>query len=107
MTGRPFTAREALNSGFLNRCVRTPAQLPSATDQMTRSLLKMSRLTLRMTKRSINAISSHMVSTAMSSWADAAQLIAANHDEESQEVGQRYLAQMKARAKRRKTKAKL
>lgn len=92
------------------RCLLVARQV-SAAEQLAGKLCEMSRLTLRMTKNSIDAIAGHAVMTQMASWSDASHLIAANLDVESRAVRDRYLAQLdaqrKAKAQRTAEPAKL
>ena len=109
MLGSRFTSEDAYRMGFLNRIVEHDAKgllLQGATRKLCQELCLMSRLTLRMTKRSVDAIASHMVQTRTASWADASHLVAASLDRESSEVRERYIKHL-AEGKSRRRKSRL
>jgi enoyl-CoA hydratase/carnithine racemase len=96
LTCRPFSAAEAKAAGFLNRVV--PAdQLDREVTALTELLATKSSLTLRATKRHVDAVTAQMVGTARS-WADADGLATAIHDPESREAAARYLERVTKRA---------
>eukprot|EP00039_Didymoeca_costata_P023041 m.347789 g.347789 ORF g.347789 m.347789 type:complete len:300 (-) comp34070_c0_seq1:137-1036(-) len=104
MTGRKFSAEDALHYGFLNHAV--PSQdLEAKMRALVLELMCMSRLTLRMTKSAMNSISGQMVSIGHS-WSDASQFVAATLDPESRQVAMRYAKEMTSRTETR-MKAKL
>jgi enoyl-CoA hydratase/carnithine racemase len=96
MTCRPFTAEEARAAGFLNR-VAPADQLDDEVDALASALVTKSALTLRATKRHVDAITGQMVGTARS-WSDADSLVSALHDPESREAAGRYLERLGRRS---------
>ena len=95
LTCRPFTAEEARAAGFLNRVV--PAdRLDEEVAALAGQLATKSALTLRATKRHVDAVTSQMVGLDRS-WSDADSLTTALHDPESREAAARYLAQFDQR----------
>lgn len=93
LTCRPFSAAEAKAAGFLNRVV-APDDLAGEVDELAAQLAGKSALTLRATKRHVDAVTAQMVGPARS-WSDADGLATALLDPESREVARRYLAQVK------------
>ena len=83
MTCRPFTSAEAFAAGFLNRVVPA-ADLDQAVEDLVAQLLSKSSLTLRSTKRHVDAVTRQMVGLDRS-WADADSLVSALGDPESRE----------------------
>ena len=81
MTCRPFTSAEAFAAGFLNRVVPA-ADLDQAVEDLVAQLLSKSSLTLRSTKRHVDAVTRQMVGLDRS-WADADSLVSALGDPES------------------------
>jgi enoyl-CoA hydratase/carnithine racemase len=96
LTCRPFSAGEAKAAGFLNRVVAAD-QLDQEVAALAELLTTKSSLTLRATKRHVDAVTAQMVGTARS-WADADGLAAALHDPESREAAARYLDRVTKRA---------
>jgi enoyl-CoA hydratase/carnithine racemase len=90
LTCRPFDAREAKESGLLNRIVE-PERLDAEVETLARSLAGKASHALFSTKRHVNAVSDQMVGT-MRSWADADGLVTAFGDEECGEARRRYLS---------------
>lgn len=95
MTCRTFTAVEARDLGFLTRVV-APEVLESAVNDLAAKLAEKPGLPLLATKRHVDAVTSAMVGLERS-WSDAHSLIAARHDPESQQVGQRYRERLRER----------
>jgi len=93
MTCRPFTAAEAQAAGFLNRVV-APDDLDQAVEELVTQLLTKSSLTLKATKRHVDAVTRSMVSLDRS-WADADSLVAALRDPESRESAAAYLEKVR------------
>lgn len=93
MTCRPFDAREALETGFLNRVVEA-GELDRAVEDLAAQLVEKPRHALLSTKRHTNAVTGDMVGTARS-WADADGLLAGLRDPEGNESAMRYLQRMK------------
>ena len=89
MTCRPFTSAEALSAGFLNRAVPADA-LDQSVEDLVAHLLTKSSLTLRATKRHVDAVTRQMVGLDRS-WADADSLVAALRDPESRASAKAYL----------------
>ena len=101
MLGREFTADEALRFGLVNELCDGASALSARVGALREELCRMSRMTLRMTKGSINSLSAGAV--AAQAWSDAATLVAGFEDEESRAVSARYiqaLAQKKGRGSR-------
>ncbi|MBW2496006.1 MAG: enoyl-CoA hydratase/isomerase family protein [Deltaproteobacteria bacterium] len=90
LTCRPFDAREAKESGLLNRVVE-PERLDAEVEALARSLAEKASHALFSTKRHVDAVSAQMVGT-MRSWADADGLVTAFADEECAEARRRYLS---------------
>jgi len=95
LTCRPFSAAEAREAGFLNRVV-PPDRLDEEVGELVALLVTKSSLTLRATKRHVDAVTAQMVGTARS-WADADGLVAALHDPESRDSADRYLRRVRDR----------
>ena len=93
MTCRPFTATEAQSTGFLNRVV-APDDLDQEVEDLVAQLLTKSSLTLKATKRHVDAVTRSMVSLDRS-WADADSLVAALRDPESRESAAAYLEKVR------------
>jgi len=93
MTCRPFTAAEAQAAGFLNRVV-APKDLDQEVEDLVALLLTKSSLTLKATKRHVDAVTRSMVSLDRS-WADADSLVAALRDPESRESAAAYLEKVR------------
>ncbi|HTN81717.1 MAG TPA: enoyl-CoA hydratase/isomerase family protein [Acidimicrobiales bacterium] len=93
MTCRPFTAAEAAGAGFLNRVV-APDHLDRAVEDLVAQLLTKSPLTLRATKRHVDAVTRQMVGLDRS-WADADSLVAALRDPESRASAKAYLERVR------------
>jgi enoyl-CoA hydratase/carnithine racemase len=89
MTCRPFTSAEAHAAGFLNRVVAS-ADLDQEVESLVAQLLTKSPLTLRSTKRHVDAVTRQMVGLDRS-WADADSLVAALRDPESRASAKAYL----------------
>lgn len=89
LTCRPFTAEEAKSAGFLNRVV-DPANLDVVVESIVEQLVDKSPLTLRATKRHVDAITAATFGTAQA-WSDADSLVSALHDTASREVATAYL----------------
>ena len=89
MTCRPFTSDEALAAGFLNRVVPA-ADLDQSVEDLVAQLLTKSSLTLRATKRHVDAVTRQMVGLDRS-WADADSLVSALRDPESRASAKAYL----------------
>ena len=89
MTCRPFTSNEAAAAGFLNQVVPA-ADLDQAVEDLVAVLLTKSALTLRSTKKHVDAVTRQMVGLDRS-WADADSLVAALRDPESRASAQAYL----------------
>ena len=89
MTCRPFTSAEAHAAGFLNRVV-APGDLDPEVEDLVAELLTKSPLTLRSTKRHVDAVTRQMVGLDRS-WADADSLVAALRDPESRTSAKAYL----------------
>lgn len=97
MTCRPFTSAEALSAGFLNRVV--PAgDLDQSVEDLVVTLLTKSSLTLRATKRHVDAVTRQMVGLDRS-WADADSLVAALRDPESRASATAYLDRVRRKSK--------
>jgi len=94
LTCRPFDAEEARALRFVNRVVKLAA-LDDAVAALARELAAKSSLTLRVTKRHVNAVAEEMGSTAHAG-GDADALVSAVHDEESRGVGRAYLERVLA-----------
>lgn len=89
MTCRPFSAEEARTAGFVNRVV--PAErLDAEVDALVADLVSKSALTLRATKRHVDAITAQSVGTGRA-WSDADSLVSALADPESRAVALAYL----------------
>jgi len=89
LTCRPFTADEAHAAGFLNRVV--PADdLDAEVDTLVEQLVAKSALTLRATKRHVDAVTDQAVGISRA-WSDADGLVSALHDPESRAVAVAYL----------------
>ena len=95
MTCRPFTAAEARELGFVNRVV-ADEQLDAEVDDLAAALAQKSALTLRATKRAVNAASEQLVS-AGGAWSDADSLLTALSDPESRRVAEQYLRRLARR----------
>ncbi len=95
MTCRPFTSAEAFSAGFLNRVV-APADLDQEVEDLVVQLLTKSPLTLRSTKRHVDAVTSQMVGLDRS-WADADSLVAALRDPASRASAKAYLDRVRKR----------
>jgi enoyl-CoA hydratase/carnithine racemase len=93
MTCRPFTPAEAASAGFLNRVVPA-ADLDEAVEDLVTQLLSKSPLTLRSTKRHVDAVTRGMVGLDRS-WADADSLVAALRDPESRASARAYLEKVR------------
>ena len=93
MTCRPFTAAEAQAAGFVNRVV-APDELDQEVEDLVAQLLTKSSLTLKATKRHVDAVTRSMVSLDRS-WADADSLVAALRDPESRESAAAYLQRVR------------
>jgi enoyl-CoA hydratase/carnithine racemase len=93
MTCRPFTSAEALAAGFLNRVV-PGADLDQAVEDLVAVLLTKSPLTLRATKRHVDAVTRQMVGLDRS-WADADSLVTALRDPASRESAKTYLERVR------------
>jgi enoyl-CoA hydratase/carnithine racemase len=93
MTCRPFTAMEAQSAGFLNRVVARE-DLDEEVEDLVAQLLTKSSLTLKATKRHVDAVTRSMVSLDRS-WADADSLVAALRDPESRESAAAYLEKVR------------
>jgi len=93
MTCRPFTSAEAAGAGFLNRVV-APDDLDRAVEDLVAQLLTKSPLTLRATKRHVDAVTRQMVGLDRS-WADADSLVAALRDPESRASAKAYLERVR------------
>ena len=93
MTCRPFTAAEAQAAGFVNR-VAAPDELDQEVEELVAQLLTKSSLTLKATKRHVDAVTRSMVSLDRS-WADADSLVAALRDPESRESAAAYLQRVR------------
>ena len=89
MTCRPFTSAEAHAAGFLNRVV-VSVDLDQEVESLVAQLLTKSPLTLRSTKRHVDAVTRQMVGLDRS-WADADSLVAALRDPESRASAKAYL----------------
>jgi enoyl-CoA hydratase/carnithine racemase len=89
MTCRPFTSAEAHAAGFVNRVVAS-ADLDQEVESLVAQLLTKSPLTLRSTKRHVDAVTRQMVGLDRS-WADADSLVAALRDPESRASAKAYL----------------
>lgn len=95
LTCRPFTAEEARAAGFVNRVV--PAdRLADEVDELAEQLATKSALTLRATKRHVDAVTGQMVGIERA-WADADGLVSALHDPESRAVAVAYLERFERR----------
>ena len=93
MTCRPFSAEEARSLGLLNRVV--PAgDVDAEVESLASELVEKSALTLRATKRHVNAVLESM-SGAVRNWNDADSLVAALHDSESRAAAARYLERIR------------
>ena len=95
MTCRPFSAAEAKDVGLVNRVVEADG-LDEAVESLVASLLAKSGLTLRATKRHVDAVTSQMVGM-VQSWADADSLVTAFADPESRQVAAAYLERVRKR----------
>ena len=93
MTCRPFTAEEARAAGFVNRVV-APDGLDHEVEELVAQLLTKSSLTLKATKRHVDAVTRSMISLDRS-WADADSLVAALRDPESRESAAAYLQRVR------------
>jgi enoyl-CoA hydratase/carnithine racemase len=93
MTCRPFTAEEARAAGFVNRVV-APDLLDQEVEELVAQLLTKSSLTLKATKRHVDAVTRSMISLDRS-WADADSLVAALRDPESRESAAAYLQRVR------------
>jgi enoyl-CoA hydratase/carnithine racemase len=93
MTCRPFSAAEAQAAGFLNRVVASE-DLDQEVEALVAQLLTKSSLTLKATKRHVDAVTRSMVSLDRS-WADADSLVAALRDPESRESAAAYLQRVR------------
>lgn len=93
MTCRPFTSAEAQAAGFVNR-VAAPDDLDQEVEDLVTQLLTKSSLTLKATKRHVDAVTRSMVSLDRS-WADADSLVAALRDPESRESAAAYLQRVR------------
>ncbi len=91
LTCRPFDAAEALASGFLNRVVADD-ELDGAVEVLAQQIAGKAPLTIRATKRHVNAVTDQMVGT-MRSWSDADGLANAFNDAECGEARRAYLAE--------------
>ncbi len=89
MTCRQFGANEAKEAGLVNRVVGSGA-LDEEVELLVASLLAKSGLTLRVTKRHVDAVTAQMVGLTHS-WADADELVTAFGDAESRQVAAAYL----------------
>jgi enoyl-CoA hydratase/carnithine racemase len=96
MTCRPFTADDARQAGFLNRVVPSD-RLADEVDALASTLAAKSSLTLRATKRHVDAVTAQMVGTARS-WSDADSLVSALHDPSSREAARSYLERLGRRS---------
>jgi enoyl-CoA hydratase/carnithine racemase len=95
MTGRRFTAAEAKQIGFLNRVV--PAdELDAEVDSLVAQLVEKSALTLMITKRHVDGITSAMVQLGRSHQ-DADGFVSALFDDESRAVAARYFERFQGR----------
>ena len=90
MTCRPFTAREARQSGFLNRVV-PPADLDRTVDELVATLCGKPGEALRAVKRSVAEASEEMLA-ARGRVGDAGMLAAAAASPESREAAAAYIA---------------
>lgn len=89
LTCRPFSADEAHAAGFVNRVV--PAdRIDAEVDALAAQLAAKSALTLRATKRHVNAVTAAAVGIDRS-WSDADSLVSALHDPESRAAAVAYL----------------
>ena len=86
---RPFTAAEAHGLGIMNRVV-PDAHLAGEIDALAQSLAGKSIYTLHATLDAVDAAAEALVSTD-GAWSDADQFVTAMRDQESREVGARYL----------------
>jgi enoyl-CoA hydratase/carnithine racemase len=93
MTCRPFTSAEAFAAGFLNRVVPM-ADLDQSVEELVAVLLTKSPLTLRATKRHVDAVTRQMVGLDRS-WADADSLVSALRDPASRETAKAYLERLR------------
>ncbi len=94
MTCRPFDAEEARALGFVNRVVPDD-ELSAEVDALVSHLTAKSTLTLRATKRHVNAVTESM-SGAVRNWNDADSLVVALHDEESRAAASVYLDRIRS-----------
>lgn len=93
MTCRPWSADEALATGFLSRVVETPEELEEVVAQLADTLASRPRHALLATKRGVNAVSDRAISLD-GAWADASMLAAALRDDEGREAREAYLARV-------------
>lgn len=89
MTCRPFSAAEARSAGFVNRVVAAD-RLDAEVDDLVEELVTKSALTLRATKRHVDAVTAAAVGIDRA-WSDADCLVSALHDPESRAVALAYL----------------
>lgn len=92
MTCRPFDAAEAKTAGFLNRVV-PDAELDDEVETLAALLAQKAPLTLRATKRHVNAVTNQMVGTERA-WSDADGLVTALADQGCGTARRRYLASL-------------
>lgn len=90
MTCRPFTAREAMQAGFLSRVV-PPPDLERTVDELVATLCGKPGSALRAVKRSVAEAAEEMLA-ARGRVADAEVLAAVASDPESHRAATRYLA---------------
>jgi enoyl-CoA hydratase/carnithine racemase len=95
MTGRTFTAAEALDMRLLNRVVG-PAELDAEVDELVQVLAAKPRLPLVMTKRHVGVLADQM-SGVSASWNDVDSLITAQRDPESRAWAAGYLDRLASR----------
>jgi len=95
LTCRPFTAAEAKEAGFLNRVV-PEGRLDDEVEELVDQLARKSSLTLRATKRHVDAVTSQAVGLDRS-WSDADTLVSALHDPESRAAAAAYLERFSPR----------
>jgi enoyl-CoA hydratase/carnithine racemase len=95
MTCRPFDAAEAAAIGFVNRVV-AESDLDAEVSALVSTLVSKSALTLRATKRHVDAVTTAMVGIDRA-WSDADSLVVAQHDAESRAVAAAYMARVRRR----------
>jgi len=90
ITCRPFSAKEAMNAGFLNRLA--PADdIDAAIHSLVAAVIDKPRLPVWATKRHVDAVTRQMVGLDRS-WNDADSLVSATQDSECRAARDAYIA---------------